>query len=220
MNGADLPGPPADLAEVAVTLITLDEPIFRTHGIHRGPVFYGNSGLNRFDAPDRSYNVLYAGRDPFCAFVETFAKAAGTRVITTTELKNKALAELKANRPLRLIDLTQSGTLVRIGADSRLFSTAHEIAQVWSKALHEHPCKADGLLYPSRLDPVRHALVLFGDRAPKMTELKRQSWYAPGQQRTLLTDVVEHYGIELIENQFVPRRKPAARAIQDSIFEE
>src|SRR5258708_39436905 len=108
MNGVDLPGPARDLAEVTVALSTLDEPIFRTRGIHRGPVFYGSSGFNRFDAPDRSYGVLYAGRDPFCAFIETFAKAAGTRVITTTELKGKALAELKANRPLRLIDLTLS----------------------------------------------------------------------------------------------------------------
>jgi len=64
---------------------------------------------------------------------------------------------LAARRTLRLIDLTQSGTLVRIGADARLFSGSHRIAQQWSKALYEHRAKADGLLYPCRLDPARHA---------------------------------------------------------------
>jgi RES domain len=212
------PGPPPNILSRKISLAEFKGSLFRTHSITRNPLYFGKSRLHRFDAPDGSYKVLYAGCDPFCAFIESLAKAAGTRVITTTELKNKALAEIKPARPLRLIDLTQSGTLVRIGADSRLFSGEHGTAQLWSKALHDHPIAADGLLYPSRLDPVRHAAVLFEDRAPKLKELSRQSWYAPGPQRHLLAQVVEHYDLELIENHFVVARKPVSKARQEGLF--
>jgi hypothetical protein len=211
------PPPPTDIANRKVVLLEFQSSLFRTHGIDRNPIFFGRLG-NRFDGPDRSYKVLYAGRDAYCAFIETLASAAGTRVITTTELKAKALAEMKPARALRLIDLTQSGTLVRIGADARLFSGDHAVSQLWSQALHDHPIGADGLLYPSRLDPERHGIALFEDRAPRLKELTRQSWYAPGPQRHLLAEIFEHYGFELIETHVVVPRKPAAAARQDELF--
>ncbi len=204
-----MPGPPADFSSRKVTPVEFDAVIFRTHNITRNPIFFGRSGLHRFDAPDRSYGVLYAGRDAHCAFVESFVKS-GSRIITTTELESRALAELKPSKPLRLIDLTQSGTLMRIGADARLFAGDHDVAQLWSMAFHEHPSRPDGLLYPSRLDQMRQAIALFGDRSLKIVELSRQSWYAPGAQRHLLAEVIDHYDLQLIENRFVAPRKPAA----------
>ena len=132
---------------------------------HNRPVFFGKSGLNRFDAPAGSYRVLYAGRDAFCAFVETFGRSAGTRIVTAAALRARSLAELKLRRAARLIDLTQSGALVRMGADGNLFTGDHTNSQAWSKALHRHPLEADGLLYPSRLDPARHAIALFRDQS-------------------------------------------------------
>jgi hypothetical protein len=215
-----MPGPPPDISNIKITLITFGDPVFRTHRVDRGPIFFGKARLNRFDAPDESYGVLYAGRDRFCAFIEALAKAAGTRIITTSELERRALSELKPSRPLRLIDLTTSGSLVRIGIDARLFSGDHVTAQLWSKALHEHPINADGLLYPSRLDPTRHALALFGDRAVKMVELSRHSWFAPGPPRLLLAEVMEHYRLELIETRYIVPRKPVAGVRQHGLFEE
>jgi RES domain len=138
----ELGAPPADLDRGSITTIGFDESLFRTHSLQRSPIFYGKTRVHRFDAPDGSYGVLYAGRDLYCAFIETFAKAAGTCIVTTTALREKSLSELRARRALQLIDLTQSGTLVRIGADARLFSGSHDDAQFWSKALHSHPCNA------------------------------------------------------------------------------
>jgi hypothetical protein len=192
------PPPPPDIGKRKVAVLEFRDRLFRTHNIDRNPIFFGKLG-NRFDAPDQSYGVLYAGGDAYCAFIETLASAAGTRVITTTALKAKALAEMTPERALRLIDLTQSGTLVRIGADARLFSGDYTVSQLWSRALHDHPVAADGLLYPSRLDPERRGNALFEDRAPRLKELMRQSWYAPGLQRYLLAEIAEHYGFELIE---------------------
>jgi hypothetical protein len=59
---------------------------------------------------------------------------------------------------------------------------------------------------------------LFQDREPKLVELMRQSWYAPGLRRLLLAEIVEHYGFALIENQVVVSRKPAASVRQDGLF--
>jgi hypothetical protein len=220
VNPEALPGPPSDFRDRKVSVVEWDKSLFRTHRIDRNPIFFGNLRLFRFDAPDGSYKVLYAGSDAYCAFVETLARAAGTRIVTTTELKNQALCELKPVRALRLIDLTQSGSLVRIGADARLFSGEHRIAQLWSQALHNHPSAVDGLLYPSRLDPQRQGIVLFDDRAPKLKELMRQSWYAPGPQRHLLAEIVEHYGIDLIESEVATAHKPVASARQGRLLEK
>jgi hypothetical protein len=215
-----LPSPPADLAGRMLTLVEFDGPIFRSHGLSRHPVHYGTTGLYRFDAPDGSYGVLYAGTDIFCAFIESLIKDPGNRIITTTELIRKAVAELKAIRALRLIYLTPSGALLRIGADARLFSADHKAAQLWSKALHDHPVAADGILYPSRLDHKKQSVAIFDDRAPRLTELSRPSWYAPGPQRRLLVEIMEHYKIELIENRFVTPRKPISKAAKPGLLFE
>ena len=47
-----LPPPPADLAS---------------------RIYFGKGSLHRFDSPDGSYGVMYAGRDAHCAFIETLA---------------------------------------------------------------------------------------------------------------------------------------------------
>ena len=209
-----MPGPPPDIHHRKITIIEFNDRMFRTHAIDRNPIHFGRSGLHRFDSPDGSYGVLYAGRDEYCAFIETFTRAAGSTTITTAELKNRCLSELKAARTLRLVDLTQSGTLVRLGADSRLFSGDYAVSQAWSKALYDHPLKVDGLLYPSRLDPVRHALALFEGRATKLVELSRQIWFATGPLRYTLAEIVEHYAVAIIEEKVLPPRKPPSSAIQ------
>ena len=106
-----------------------------------------------------------------------------------------------------------------MGADARLFTAEYADSQAWSKALHDHPEKADGLLYLSRLDTSRQSVALFRDRVLDMVELKRQSWYAPGPRRILLAEIAEHYGINLIENHFVVSRRPARSVRPGELFE-
>jgi hypothetical protein len=212
-----LPGPPSGIQDRKLTVIEFNDSIFRTHYITRNPIHFGTTGQHRFDSPDGSYGVLYAGRDQHCAFIETFARAAGTTAVTTTELKNRCLAELRATRALRLIDLTQRGTLVRIGADARLFSADHAVSQMWSKAFYEHPTRADGLLYPSRLDPTRHALALFDGRGQRLIELAREIWYATGPMRALLATIIDEYDLGVIEEKVIPPRRPPQSAVQQRL---
>jgi hypothetical protein len=179
-----MPEPPVALASRKVSLIKFDEALFRSHQIKRNPIHYGRSRIHRFDAPDGSYGVLYAGRDAYCAFIETFARSAGARIVTTAELEARALSELKATRPLNLIDLTQSGALAWIGAASTPSDT------------------------PSCCTSI----------GPKLVELSRQSWYAPGPRRRLLVEIIEHYKLDLIESHSVAPRKPPAKARQEEMF--
>jgi hypothetical protein len=213
-----LPGPPADIKSRKLPVTEFNDSMYRTHNILRNPIYFGKTGQNRFDSPDGAYGVLYVGRDQYCAFIETFAKAAGTTTVTTTELRNNCLAELRSRYALRLVDLTQSGALVRVGADSRLFSAEHAIARLWSKAFYDHPAKPDGLMYPSRLDPSKHAIALFEGRSDKIVELARERWYATGSPRKLLAEIIEHYDLAVIEEKVIPpRRPPSSLAVQQRL---
>jgi hypothetical protein len=220
VNPGPLSGPPGDLAVRRVDITEFDQPLFRTHGIHRNPIYYGTARRYRFDAPDGTYGVLYAGVDPHSAFIESVVKNPDNRVVTTSELKILVLAQIKANRPLRLVDLCSSGALKRACADARLYSGDRDIAQLWSKAFHDHPTCPDGILYPSRLDPTRQSVAIFGDRKLKLVELGRSTWYAAaGPQRKLLGEIAELYDVELIEDRLIAPRKPIAAVAKPGVLD-
>jgi hypothetical protein len=65
---------------------------------------------------------------------------------------------------------------------------------------------------------VRHAIVLYQDRAPKLVELSRQSWYAPGPQRRLLVEIIEHYKLDLIESHSVATQAAGQGASRGNVL--
>jgi hypothetical protein len=95
VNPGTLPTPPSDLAGRTLSILDFDKSIFRSHNVSRHPEYFGKTGLYRFDAPDGSYGVLYAGTDLYCAFIESLIKNPGSRVVTTTELKTKPSPNLR-----------------------------------------------------------------------------------------------------------------------------
>ncbi len=214
-----LQDPPPDLGGRRLSILEKDSAWYRTHSIQRQPVFYGKAGLHRFDAPDQSYGVLYAAQDPYCAFIETFGHSTGINTVTTEALAARALSLLQPSRALRLVDLTDSGSLARIGADARLFAADTKVAQKWSRALYIHPARADGILYPARHDPARGACAIF-DRAPKLVAIQMTCWWVDeGPHRQLLAGILDHYGFSLIETQSLLERKPPRKALQPTLFE-
>jgi len=148
------PEPPSDLGGRSPLFveITPGTVFSRIHNRSTGPVFFGRTGGNRFDAPDGSYGVLYVESDEHCAFIETFGQDTGTRLVTRRALVQRHLSYLEVTEPLNLVDLAASGGLARIGADAGLSSGSHRIAQRWSAALRNHPSKPAGLVYPARHD--------------------------------------------------------------------
>jgi RES domain len=138
------------------------------------------------------------GRDEFCSFIETFGQSTGIRLVTGTELEKRHLSYLTTTVPLTLIDLVSSGGLDRVGADARLFSGSHAIAQRWSAALRDHPQKPAGLLYPARHDPPRSACAFF-DLSESTFETETVGSLMETRHAGLLGKILDHYDFGLID---------------------
>jgi len=70
------PEPPPDFHRRTLPISTHGGSLFRTHLHNVAPLYFGRTGRNRFDDPKGRYGVLYAARDPFGAFIETFGQDA------------------------------------------------------------------------------------------------------------------------------------------------
>lgn len=193
------PLPPADLGERELPLEPSGDVWYRIHKLRHDPLHFGRNGTNRFDAPDRSYGVLYAASDPHGAFVETFGHATGTRIVTISALEERGVARLRFSRALALVDLTGRG-LARLGADNRLCDGDYEASQAWSAALYHHPQTPDGISYRSRHDPSRICAALF-DRVTEVTHCEPTGALAAPENRLLLADLLDTYRYGLVDDQ-------------------
>jgi hypothetical protein len=196
----DHPEPPDDLSEREPLLFSLlpGQVLSRIHCQGQEPIFFGRTGRNRFDSPDHSFGMLYLGLDEHCAFIETFGQSTGIRIVTRKALDDRPLAYLTVTASLKLIDLASTGGLVRIGADGRLLTGSHAIAQRWSAALRDHPTRPAGILYPPRHDLARRACALFDLPATEFEINKVGSLLARAHRR-LLAGILDTYGFGLID---------------------
>ena len=192
------PEPPADLAARALPLREGAGPWYRLHAAGREALHFGRSGNNRFDAPAGEFGVLYAGEDLRCAFVETFGQATGVRIVTVSALRGRNLVLVRAERPLRLVDLSGPG-LARLGADARLCAGEYSLARRWALALWSHPAAPDGLLYRARHDPSRTAVAIF-DRAGDALRVESQGDLLEPRHALALASVLDAYDFGLVDD--------------------
>ncbi|HEX5165057.1 MAG TPA: RES family NAD+ phosphorylase [Thermomicrobiales bacterium] len=171
---------------------------FRVHQTRRGPVYFGTSGNNRFDAPDAEFGVMYVGLDAHCAIVETVGFSAFGRLIAASSVAHLSLARIETARLLRLVDLTADG-LIRLGADARLTTGQYTVSQRWSRAIWHHPERPDGVLYRSRHDPSRLSAALF-DRVADSVVLTRSDAFTSASMQQSLRDVFATYGYVVVED--------------------
>lgn len=196
----DHPEPPGDLGTRSPLLFTLATGQILSH-IHRqgqDAGYFGRTGGNRFDSPDKSYGVLYVGLDEHCAFIETFGQSTGIRLITRKALGDRHLVYLTTTDSLTLIDLANTGGLARIGADGRLLTGSHAVAQQWSAALRDHPARPAGIFYPARHDLARRACALF-DLPHNVLQLKNAGSLLDAIHARLLADILGTYQFGLVD---------------------
>ena len=222
------PEPPPDFQSRVLPIVSLGGSFFRSHHRHHPPLHFGRTGRNRFDDPLGDYSVLYAGRDLFAAFIETFGQDTGIRTLTTEELRSRSLTEFYPVDPLLLVDLASTGCLARIGADSRLFAGERMVAQRWSRAIYEHPSAKlagiHGIFYPARHNHTRHAVAIFNrSDLPRLEIIRSRSWYGEdGESRSNLAAILNLYGFSLVETVTRPEKKKPSTAdsSQGDLFEE
>jgi hypothetical protein len=190
------PEPPLDLAARALPLAALLDPPFwyRLHSIDRAPLQFNPTSRGRFNATNGEFGMLYLAADPFGAFVETFGQVLSLN-IPEMSLRDRLLSRVAPTRPLDLVDLTGGG-LARIGADARLTSGDHALAQRWSRALWHHPARVDGLLYRARHDPDRFCAALFADRTTDALRATTQGSLLDDPM--LLGAILDHDGFALV----------------------
>ncbi|CAN5760150.1 hypothetical protein BH23CHL2_BH23CHL2_06930 [soil metagenome] len=130
------PDPPSDLSTRQISLIHDQYIWYRLHRSEHSPLYFGRSGLNRFDAPEGEFGVLYLGDSSHCCFVETYGRSdrGDHRIVTGQELRARRMSIVEFSRQMGLVDLTGGG-LARVGADNRLGTGDYRVAQRWARAL-------------------------------------------------------------------------------------
>ena len=158
---------------LAVIRVPKPQPWVRLHRAQHGPTYFGTTGDNKFDAPDNSFGTRYVARQISGSFVEVFWRQQERRV-SSARLNQYRVAEFRASRGLKLVDLAGKG-LVRMGLDARLATGSYRVAHHWAKAFYDHPDGADGILYLSRHDPKQQLAALFDRTEPLLAVQQRGS---------------------------------------------
>jgi len=97
---------------------------------------------------------------------------------------------------IETVDLSGSG-LARIGADERLCSGEHDVAQQRALALWQHPATVDGIHYRARHDPSRASVAIF-DRAASAVTIAGDGGLLADANKTLLAAILDTYQFSLL----------------------
>jgi RES domain len=158
-DGDALPEPPADIAARRLPLLVrpAGTQYVRIHRATDSAVWFGwnpatrqyRPPANRFDAPDRSYGVLYAAVTRDGSFAETIGRKPGM-FWANDELAVLAVTTIALTRELRLVNLHGGEAVGALGATGVIGVGPQSLARRWSKALHNHPDLPDGIEYRCR----------------------------------------------------------------------
>ena len=189
------PTPPPDFASRDLPLETLPAgtAFIRIHRSGLEPLFFGTSGNNRFDDPERAYGVCYLALTLEGAFAETCLRVVGAQFVAGTYLDARSFTTVEAVAPLRLVAVHGPG-LARIGATSVVSAGEHSLAQLWSRAIHGHPSSPDGMLYRANHDNSEICTALF-DRCADRLELRQTQGFFSDRAR--LAALLDRYKVGL-----------------------
>jgi RES domain len=155
------PEPPGDLStrELPIVAIPALSNLFRIHKSANNAKYFGRSASWRFDDPRSTYGTLYAGMLPRVAFAETLLRGQGS-LVAVAELALRSLCRFTAARAINLVPL-HGRHLIAMGATASVSSGPYAVAQRWSRALHDHPDRPDGIVYRATHDNDELAVVMF-----------------------------------------------------------
>jgi hypothetical protein len=175
-------------------------PWFRVHQTVRTAIYFGRNSVYRWDAPDQSYGVLYAGESWQGAFMESVLHDPTQRIVLQSELKKRSMAFIKTATPLRLVDLSEGVVLRALGlseADTKGYPYTR--SQEISKAIQMAGWNIHGIRYASRLEPKLACLALFDCPDGFVNALDLDELLAPGNQG-LVRSMLNQYQIHLIND--------------------
>lgn len=175
--------PPPKHAEPGPFLVPLrvGTRVWRAHGAkYQDSLFNPNPQDPQFldgrfsgMTPDR-FPYCYLGLDPATALLEKYARSVpfndhGWRVLRRPTLCGEILSQYEIVRELTVVGLRTSAELAAVCQDEWLVQAdGHDHAKTrrWGQWIRAHCSEAHGLMWPSKRDLGRFAVVLFGDRCP------------------------------------------------------
>lgn len=155
--------------------------LWRVHNAARAPEEF-NPNLadphmdgNRFDGTRLDpYHCLYLADSPTTALAESvlrstpFERATSKRLIPWVRARGRTLSAMRARCDLNLISLIEETDLAAVCQDSTLLEGEargdYAMARRWASEIRAKAPDAMGLIWQSRRNRPRHALVLFHDR--------------------------------------------------------
>lgn len=190
------PEPPADLDRRAPQVVTIPRgsSLHRFYSLAYEPIHFDITQSGRLNAPDGSYGVLYASKNPAGAFAETFLRTPGRTQIDLDLMARKAYVHMQNVAELTLIKLSGPGLAI-VGATAEVTHRGlpYDVPQRWSKALADHPLSAAGIAYMSRHDDEQLCYAIHERAAADIVEVDRaedldQDWF---------WELAEKYGVGL-----------------------
>jgi hypothetical protein len=172
------PGPGFATTPLDIEMVP-SEALYRVSGHDSGEPFFGRSGANRFDDPNRvkskRFGTCYLGLSLKVAFAESvlhdLEPSQGTFYLPDTEITRRFALSFTGPE-LRLANLTGTALLL-LGGNAELSGTSNYVlSQQWARAVARHPDDVDGFLFMSRRVNDSLAVVLFQRDAtapPKLT---------------------------------------------------
>lgn len=134
-----------------------------------------NFGGGRFDGTDLDpYPIYYAGLEARTALAEKLLRdipfeESGFRTIRRALVRGQRASAVETTKDLTLVDLCSGEALAAVAQDSWLVQAEpvdYHATRRWAVWIREQAPAAHGLIWRSKREMERPALVLFGDRCP------------------------------------------------------
>jgi hypothetical protein len=191
--------PPYEFSKFVPRVGELAGPWFRVHQTLKDPIYFGRSGLNRWDSPDASYGVLYAADTWQGALMESVLHDPKTKIVLESELAKRSMALITASIDLRTVDLSDGKTLRALEITESETQGAYSESQGISKAVYSAGWSVNGIRYASRLDPNLSCLALF-DFPPEQLFLHDLGGLLSNFNRNLVSSMLRAYEIRLVDD--------------------
>jgi hypothetical protein len=154
--------------------------LWRIHPSHYAaaefkPFIPNDRSTGRFNSlPEDPYPYLYAAVDAETALAETLLRSlspdpeTGMRLVPWAWVQGKSLNGVRTRCELNLVSLCSGAALAAVRRDNDLLEgegpKRYARTRSWARELRTHVPDAMGMIWGSKRNPSRRALVLFGDR--------------------------------------------------------
>ncbi|MET9610649.1 RES family NAD+ phosphorylase [Streptomyces sp. NPDC006512] len=191
-------------------------PLWRVHSSTRPAEEFNplpadlNFGGSRFDGTMLDpYPYLYAGDGPTTALAETLLRSMpfdperGLRLVPYRAVRGKSLSVMRTRCEVSLVSLIKEDDLAAVCQDSTLLEDEQNYpkARRWASEIRVQAPGSMGLIWQSRRNRPRHALVLFGDRFDGQGGKPLETLPAEG-----IADLGSRAGVEAVNALLAPLR--------------